>query len=112
MPSGLSCRGQKLRLAANHRTHRAFLEETRPTLPPTLQVELFEVAADQLRARINVLLFNGLGGMVLVLCILFLFLNGRIAFWVAAGIPASIMATFGLMWAMGLSINVSLSRLS
>jgi multidrug efflux pump subunit AcrB len=85
---------------------RAFLEETRPTLPPTLQVELFEVAADQLRARINVLLFNGLGGMVLVLCILFLFLNGRIAFWVAAGIPASIMATFGLMWAMGLSINV------
>ena len=76
---------------------RAYIDSVRPTLPPTLDIQIFDVNADKIVERISVLLFNGLGGMALVLCILFLFLNGRIAFWVAAGIPASIMATFGVM---------------
>ena len=85
---------------------RSYIEEVRPTLPPTLNVDIFDVNADKIVERISVLLFNGLGGMALVLCILFLFLNGRIAFWVAAGIPASLMATFGVMWWLDMSINM------
>ncbi len=85
---------------------RDYLNEVMPTLPPTLQVKLFDVNANKIIQRINVLLYNGIGGMVLVLLILFLFLNGRIALWVAAGIPASMMATFGVMWALDLSINM------
>ncbi|MDA8539816.1 efflux RND transporter permease subunit [Alphaproteobacteria bacterium] len=85
---------------------RAYIAETLPSLPPTLKVEMFDVNADKIRQRINVLLVNGLGGMFLVLCILFLFLNGRIAFWVAAGIPASLMATFGVMLYLGMTINM------
>ena len=85
---------------------RAHIAETLPTLPPTLKVEIFDVNADKIRQRINVLLVNGLGGMALVLCILFLFLNGRIAFWVAAGIPASLMATFGVMLYLDMTINM------
>ncbi|MDC0148561.1 efflux RND transporter permease subunit [Alphaproteobacteria bacterium] len=85
---------------------RKYLAEIRPTLPPTLEVKLFDVYANKIVQRINVLLYNGLTGMVLVLLILFLFLNGRIAIWVAAGIPASMMATFGVMWALDLTINM------
>ena len=85
---------------------RAYIDETLPSLPPTLKVEIFDVNADKIRQRINVLLVNGLGGMGLVLCILFLFLNGRIAFWVAAGIPASLMATFGVMYYLDMTINM------
>ena len=85
---------------------RAYIAETLPSLPPTLKVEVFDVNADKIRQRINVLLVNGLGGMFLVLCILFLFLNGRIAFWVAAGIPASLMATFGVMLYLDMTINM------
>ena len=85
---------------------RAHIDETLPSLPPTLKVEIFDVNADKIRQRINVLLVNGLGGMALVLCILFLFLNGRIAFWVAAGIPASLMATFGVMLYLDMTINM------
>ena len=85
---------------------RAYIAETLPSLPPTLKVEIFDVNADKIRQRINVLLVNGLGGMGLVLCILFLFLNGRIAFWVAAGIPASLMATFGVMYYLDMTINM------
>ena len=85
---------------------RAYIDETLPALPPTLKVDVFDVNADKIRQRINVLLVNGLGGMGLVLCILFLFLNGRIAFWVAAGIPASLMATFGVMYYLDMTINM------
>lgn len=85
---------------------RTYLDKIVPTLPPTLNVQLFDVVASKILQRINVLLYNGLTGMVLVLGILFLFLNGRIAIWVAAGIPASMMATFGVMWALDLSINM------
>jgi multidrug efflux pump subunit AcrB len=85
---------------------RKYLDEMRPTLPPTLEVKLFDIYANKIVQRINVLLYNGLTGMVLVLLILFLFLNGRIAIWVAAGIPASMMATFGVMWALDLTINM------
>ena len=85
---------------------RDYLATTIPTLPPSLTVKLFNVSSNKIIQRINVLLYNGLTGMALVLCILFLFLNSRIAFWVAMGIPASMMATFGVMLMLGMSINM------
>ena len=87
-------------------TARNYLAEVIKSLPPTLKVQLFDVNADKIVQRINVLLFNGLTGMILVLAILFLFLNGRIAFWVAVGIPASLMATFGVMFYLDMTINM------
>jgi multidrug efflux pump subunit AcrB len=87
-------------------TLRDYLDEIAPTLPPTLKVSIFDVLSDKIIERINVLLFNGFTGMVLVLSILFLFLNGRIAFWVAVGIPASLMATFGVMSYLDMTINM------
>ncbi len=88
------------------RIARAYIAEIEPSLPPTLKLQVFDVLADKIVQRINVLLFNGVTGMALVLCILFLFLNGRIAFWVAAGIPASLMATFGVMLYLDMTINM------
>ena len=85
---------------------RNYLAEVIKSLPPTLKVQLFDVNADKIVQRINVLLFNGITGMILVLAILFLFLNGRIAFWVAVGIPASLMATFGVMFYLDMTINM------
>jgi multidrug efflux pump subunit AcrB len=41
-----------------------------------------------------------------VITILFVFLNMRIAFWVAVGIPTAVMATLGLMFVFGESINM------
>ena len=87
-------------------TARAYIGELTKSLPPTLNVKIFDVNADKIIQRINVLLFNGLTGMMLVLGILFLFLNGRIAFWVAVGIPASLMATFGVMFYLDMTINM------
>lgn len=83
-----------------------YIATIRSTLPPNLTVQIFEVNANKIIQRINVLVGNGATGMVLVLFTLFMFLNARIALWVAVGIPVSMMATFGFMWALGMSINM------
>lgn len=78
----------------------------RSTLPPTLRVEMFNVQADLVFDRIMLLVKNGVGGLLLVLAILFVFLNARVAFWVSAGIPVAMMATLAVMLVTGQSINM------
>ncbi|MFN4009484.1 MAG: efflux RND transporter permease subunit [Pannonibacter sp.] len=84
----------------------SYLEEVRPTLPPTLELLQYDVRADQVEGRIMLLVENGLGGLALVVLILYVFLNGRIALWVATGIPVAVCAALGLMWLIGESINM------
>ncbi len=92
-------------LLANERIE-TYINKIKPALPPNLEVQVYDVLSDKINQRISVLVNNGAGGLILVLVILFLFLNARIAFWVAVGIPVSMLATFGFMWVMGISINM------
>ena len=75
-------------------------------LPAVLEIEVYDILANLIRERIDLLLRNGLGGLVLVLGILFLFLNTRVAFWIAAGIPISLMAMLAVLWLNGQTINM------
>lgn len=84
----------------------AYLEEFRAGAPASLRVELFDVFADQVSQRVNMLLTNGFGGLLLVLAVLYLFLGGRPAFWVALGIPISFLAAMAGMAALGLTLNM------
>ena len=84
----------------------AYLEELRKELPPTLQVDMFDVFADQVTQRVRMLLRNCLSGLTIVLVVLFLFLNVRVAFWVAMGIPVAVMAAFGGMALLGMTLNM------
>ncbi|WP_281926462.1 efflux RND transporter permease subunit [Roseibium album] len=83
-----------------------YLDDISRQLPQTLEILKYDVRADAVKGRISLLVENGLTGLVLVVAILFLFLNARIALWVAAGIPVAMMATLGIMWLMGESINM------
>ena len=67
---------------------------------------MFDVFADQATQRVRMLMQNGFTGLCLVLVVLFIFLNIRVAFWVAMGIPVAIMAAFGGMYALGLTLNM------
>jgi multidrug efflux pump subunit AcrB len=87
-------------------TVNAYLEELLPTLPANLTVEQYDIRADLIRSRIQLLLENGASGLVLVLIVLFIFLNARVAFWVALGIPTAILATMTVMLLTGQSINM------
>ena len=75
-------------------------------LPGSLRVLQFDVAADLIRERINLLLRNGVGGLVLVLGILFVFLNSRVAFWIAVGIPIAVLGSLAVMLLTGQTINM------
>ncbi len=75
-------------------------------LPPGVTVDLVRTRAEQISDRLTLLIDNGLTGLALVLGLLFLFLNARIAFWVAAGIPVAMIASLAGMWALGLTLNM------
>ncbi len=66
----------------------------------------YAVIADKINQRIGVIVKNGAGGFVLVMCILFLFLNLRVAIWVATGIPIAIMLALGLFDVLDQTINM------
>lgn len=80
--------------------------EMQLSLPQGVTLELIRTRAAAITGRLNILVDNGLVGLVLVVALLFLFLNARIAFWVAAGIPAAMFAAIALMYAAGLTINM------
>ena len=76
------------------------------TLPEAVNIELIRTRAEAISGRLNLLMDNGLLGLGLVVALLFLFLNARTAFWVAAGIPVAMLATIAMMYAFGLTINM------
>ncbi len=83
-----------------------WLDDTRHNLPRGLQLITFDEQYELIVDRINLLLKNGITGLLLVVGILYIFLNGRIAFWVAAGIPISFMGALAVLWLNGGSINM------
>ncbi|MBC8206230.1 MAG: efflux RND transporter permease subunit [Kiritimatiellales bacterium] len=82
------------------------LEELRATLPEGIEMQVWNSRADMFRERMNLLLRNGLLGLILVFIVLGFFLEMRLAFWVMMGIPISFLGTILIMPAMGLSINM------
>ena len=76
------------------------------TLPEGTKLELIRTRAETISSRLNMLLDNGLMGLGLVVTLLFLFLNTRTAFWVAAGIPTAMLTAIALMYAAGITINM------
>ncbi|MDC9720180.1 MAG: efflux RND transporter permease subunit [Gammaproteobacteria bacterium] len=78
----------------------------RDRFPQGVEIVVYDEAWLVLKARINLLINNGATGLLFVVGLLFLFLNSRVAFWVAMGIPASLLATWGVMYYIGGSINM------
>ena len=76
------------------------------TLPEGVTIDLIRTRAAEITARLDILIENGLMGLGLVVVLLFLFLNARTAFWVAAGIPVAMMAAIAIMYAAGLTLNM------
>jgi len=76
------------------------------SLPPEVKIDLIRTRAEMITGRLNILLDNGLMGLGMVVMLLFLFLNARTAFWVAAGIPVAMLAAIAMMYVAGLTINM------
>jgi multidrug efflux pump subunit AcrB len=85
---------------------KAEVERLRGELPEDVRVQVWDDNSEALRSRLDLLLEDSLQGLLLVLVALALFMEARIAFWVAMGIPTSFLATFLLMPLLDVSVNM------
>ncbi len=75
-------------------------------LPPGYSFELWQDRSVDVSDRLELLKKNGLQGLVLVFFVLALFLELRLAFWVALGIPISVLGACGVLWHFGETLNM------
>ncbi|MCB0814580.1 MAG: efflux RND transporter permease subunit, partial [Flavobacteriales bacterium] len=71
-----------------------------------VHADLISDATIALRQRIDMLATNGVQGFLLVVLFLAMFLNIRLAFWVALSIPVAFAGMFVLANFFGITINV------
>lgn len=84
---------------------KAYLAELEPTLPEGMRVQIWKDESADLTDRLEVLVKNARSGLVLVLIVLALFLQFRLALWVAAGIPIALLGTLAVFPGMNIAIS-------
>ena len=82
------------------------LEEVEGTLPEGVEIRIDSSAARDYRDRLSLLIENGVLAIAIVLCILALFLELRLAFWVMMGMTISFVGALVFLPAVGVSINM------
>lgn len=76
-------------------------------LPASVQVSTWSDEAENINDSLSLLSKNAMIGMVLVLVLLALFLDLKVAFWVAVGIPVSFAGTFFVMGPQFLDYSIN-----
>jgi multidrug efflux pump subunit AcrB len=84
----------------------AYVTELNSKLPPTVRAAVWEDRSELLEDRIELLVTNAALGLMLVLLLLGLALDLRLAFWVTLGIPTSILGALLFFPVLNLSINM------
>jgi multidrug efflux pump subunit AcrB len=83
-----------------------FIANYQEEIPTGLTLTILQDQSEPFSQRISLLTSNGLIGMLLVIFVLSLFLDLRLAFWVSMGIPIAIIGTLGLMPLLDIPINM------
>ena len=73
------------------------LAKVRPQLPEAVQLDVWADASEYIQDRLSLLQTNAWQGLLIIIVLLALFLDLRLAFWVAMGIPISIAGTIVIM---------------
>lgn len=85
---------------------RVKLDGFRERLPESVDVTVLNDASEVYNQRMDLLMSNGYLGLALVFVLLAVFLEARLAFWVAMGIPISFLGSFLVLYTLGISINM------
>jgi len=85
---------------------KRMITEMRHDFPPQLSIDLTADQSDDIRVMVADLENNILSGLLLVLAVVLLFIGGRSAVFVAAAIPLSMLITFVLLNALGITLNM------
>ncbi|MCG6881684.1 MAG: efflux RND transporter permease subunit [Deltaproteobacteria bacterium] len=85
---------------------KAVVKEMKPLLPPNLKIDLTSDMSNDVRLMVADLENNILSGLILVVAVILLFIGGRSAVFVALAIPYSMLITFILLAAFGVTLNM------
>ncbi|MCA9672244.1 MAG: efflux RND transporter permease subunit [Myxococcales bacterium] len=85
---------------------RDYIKQREKDLPPTVKLATWFDRSEFLQQRMDLLLKNASLGLVLVILVLGLFMELRLAFWVTLGIPISVFGAIMFMPITGVSINM------
>ena len=85
---------------------RELIGEFNKEMPPGIKLAIRRDRSKIYEQRINLLKRNGIIGIILVMVVLGLFLEARLAFWVMMGVPISFLGGMILLPYTGSSINL------
>lgn len=86
---------------------QSVLASLKPVLPPNIQLDVMADMSPYISEQLNLLGTNAWQGLLIVLLLLALFLDARLAFWVALGIPISLAGAVGLMGLPSLNYSIN-----
>lgn len=84
----------------------AYVDDLRNQLPDNIKIEFPYKRAEKFEERITSLINNGVIGLLLVMLVLGIFLNPRLAFWVGISIPVVFISSFTFLSYLDVSINM------
>ena len=82
------------------------LDQIRQDLPMGIEIIVVDDDGETYQQRVGLLLKNATIGLILVLCLLSVFLEYRLAFWVTMGIPTAFLGSLLLLPLFDVSINM------
>lgn len=85
---------------------KSYVAEKQTQLPSSLKIATLNDKSELFEGRMNLLIKNAVIGLILVVIILGLFLEMRLAFWIMLGIPISFLGAILLMPLFDVSINM------
>lgn len=84
----------------------AFVDAEQARAPEGVQLTLTQDRSSVVRDRLEMLLRNGVQGLVAVFLVLWLFFSFRYSFWVTMGLPVSFLGALFVLPALGVTINM------
>ncbi|MCR2745408.1 efflux RND transporter permease subunit [Limnobacter parvus] len=82
------------------------LERIRPLMPEGVEISVVTDSSDTYKQRQELLAKNAVMGLILVMLLLTLFLDWKLAFWISMGIPISFLGAMLLLPLFGVSFNM------
>jgi multidrug efflux pump subunit AcrB len=82
------------------------VNEMKPQLPQTLKIDLTADMSNDVRLMVSDLENNIISGLILVLAVIFIFIGGQSAIFVAMAIPYSMFITFSLLTGFSVTMNM------
>ncbi len=85
---------------------KTFVEAENLANPPNIRLTLTQDVASLVEDRLNMIVRNGIQGLILVFLILWLFFSFRYSFWVTMGLPISFLGALFVLPLAGVTINM------